>query len=201
MLEMDATGRAVQNATVYSKVLQNYEAAHGGSCTNMAFDRLQEPGQKVTRYVRLYTMEGISPTCGRRIYYARITFEDSANTVARRVEILFGPDEASGYREKAMEFIRDAQAGDVQQMLAITSPLSRATESDSVRTVYAEQVVPQFRAAAVTWDAQDTPIIDEKNNVGLSFTGTAQGKKAFSFDVAVYKENGKLVVANIQKHH
>jgi hypothetical protein len=32
-------------------------------------------------------------------------------------------------------------------------------------------------------------------------TGTAQGKKTFSFDLAVYNENGKFVIANIQKNH
>ena len=201
MLELDAKGRAVQNAANFSEALQDYEATHGGSCTNVVFDRLQEPGEKVSRYVRLYTMEGVSPTCGRRIYHTLITFDDSANTVARRIEVLFGPDEESTYRQKAIEFIQYAQAADVQQMLAITSPLTHATQSDSVRTVYAEQVVPQFQGATVTWDAPSTPITDERHNVGLAFTGTAHGKKTFSFDVAVYKESGKLVVSNIQKHH
>ncbi|HZV34829.1 MAG TPA: hypothetical protein VFB72_09680 [Verrucomicrobiae bacterium] len=86
-------------------------------------------------------------------------------------------------------------------MIAITSPLSYATQSDSLRTVYAEQVVPKFKGTVVTWDATSTPITDEKKNVGLMFTGSAQGNKAGTFDIAVYREGGKLVIANIRKHH
>jgi hypothetical protein len=88
MLEMDATGRAVQNAPLFSKVMQDFEATHGGSCTNVVFDRLQEPGKTVSQFVSLYTMEGASPTCGRLVYHTRITFEDAPRTVAARVEIL-----------------------------------------------------------------------------------------------------------------
>jgi hypothetical protein len=204
MLELDATGRAVQNAPLFSKAMLDFEAAHGGKCTDVTFDRLQEPGKKISRYVRLYLMEGLSPTCGRLIYYARITFDDSANTVVNREEIIEGAhvpsqDEEPSYRQKAQEFIQYAQSGNVQQMLAITSPLTHPTQDDSVRTIYAEQVVPQFQRSVVTWDAHGTPTIDEQNNGGLAFTGTAHGKKIFSFNVIVYRENGKLVVANIQK--
>ena len=201
MLEMDAKGRAVQNAPNYSKAIQDFEISQGGKCADVVFDSLQEPGQRISRYVRLYMMEGKSPTCGNKLYCVRLTFDDSANTVAKRIEILFGQDEETSYRNKAMEFVRDAQVGDVQQMLAITSSLSFPTQSDSVRTVYAEQVVPQFQDAVVTWNARSVPIVDEKNNVGLMITGTAQGKKTFSFDLAVYNENGKFVIANIQKNH
>jgi len=112
----------------------------------------------------------------------------------------FASEEPS-YREKAMEFIRYAQAGDVEQMLRITSPLTHATQVDSMRTLYATQVVPQFQGTTVTWYSRSIPILDENNNGGLTFTGTARGKKKFSFDIAVYRENGTLVVANIRKHH
>jgi len=110
------------------------------------------------------------------------------------------PEEEPPYREKAEEFIRDAQAGDVDKMLAITSTLSFATQSDSVRTVYAEEVVPQFAGATVTWNAHGRGSIDEHNNAGLMITGTARGKTTFLFDVVVMKENGKLVITNIRKH-
>lgn len=200
MLGMDAKGRAVQNASSFSQAMIDFEMAHGGNCTNVVFDRLQEPGFKTSRYARLYTMVGVSPTCGSQIYCTRITFGDSANTIAKSVEILLGQNDEVGYREKAVEFIRYAQAGDVQQMLGITSDLSRATQSDSVHTVYAEQVIPQFQGSTVTWNDESTPTVDEQENIGLVFTGTAQGEKTFSFDVAVYKEKGTLVVANIQKH-
>lgn len=113
-----------------------------------------------------------------------------------------GPDEEPVYKEKAEEFIRYAQAGDVQQMLAMTSPQSHATDSGfTVSKIYAEQVVPQFEGTVVTWEPHGRGDIDEQNNAGLMFTGTAHGKKTFSFDIVVMKENGKLVVINIRKHH
>lgn len=201
MLELDAKGRAVQNAPNYSKAIQDFETANGGKCIDIVFENLQEPGQRISRYVRLYMMEGKSPTCGGKLYCVRLTFDDSANTVAKRIEVIFGQDDVLSHREKAMEFIRYAQAGEVQQMLAITSPLTHATETDSVHSLYADQVVPQFQRRSVTWESRSTPIIDEKKNVGLMVTGTAQGTNTYSFDIAVYKENGKFMVANIQKHH
>ncbi|HVU16318.1 MAG TPA: hypothetical protein VHD32_05315 [Candidatus Didemnitutus sp.] len=88
MQEMDARGRAHQNEPRYSKALQEYEAGHGGACNDLKFVRLQEPGQVVSQYVSLYTMEGFSEKCGRRSYHTRITFRDTAHTVATRVEVL-----------------------------------------------------------------------------------------------------------------
>lgn len=111
------------------------------------------------------------------------------------------PEDEPGYRETAMQFIRYAQAGDVQQMLAMTSPRTFATQSDSVRTVYADQVVPQLQGATITWAPRAGFCTDEQRNPGLMFTGTVHGKKTYSFDVAVYKEDGKLVVANIRARH
>jgi hypothetical protein len=110
------------------------------------------------------------------------------------------PEEEPPYREKAEEFVRYAQAGDVDKMLAITSTDSYATQSDSVRTVYAQQVVPQFAGSIVTWEPHGHGNIDEHNNAGLMFTGTARGTKTFTFDIIVMKEEGKLVVINIRKH-
>jgi hypothetical protein len=206
MLEMDAKGRAVQNAPVFSKALQDYEVTHGGNCTNVAFDHLLEPGEKISRYERKYAMEGVSPICGSRIYAARITFDDAANTVANKVEILEGADvpnqnEEPSYRQKAQELIQYAQSGDLQKMLAITSSLSQAKGGKSMHTLYAEDVIPQFQGEVVTWGDQSIHAIDESNNGGLIFTGTTRGKKTFSFEVGVFKENGKLVIIEIQKHH
>ncbi len=110
------------------------------------------------------------------------------------------PEEESSYRETAIRFIQCAQAGDVQQMLAMTSSRSYAMQSDSVRIVYAEQVVPRFQNVTVSWNPQGVLCTDEQKNSGLMFTVTAHGKKTHSFDVAVYKENGQFVIANIRKH-
>jgi len=110
-------------------------------------------------------------------------------------------EEEPAYREKAMEFVRYAQAGDVQQMLAITSPLSHATQTDSVRSLYADQVVPQFNGAQVTWEQRVKHSRDEEYNPGLRILGTARGKKTFRFTVTVAKEEGTLFVINIRKGH
>jgi hypothetical protein len=111
------------------------------------------------------------------------------------------PEEEPPYREKAEEFIRYAQAGDVAKMLEITSTHSYATQTDSVRTIYALQVVPKFAGTTVTWAVHGRGNIDENNNAGLLFVGTAHGKTTFSFDVVVMKEDGKLVIINIGAHH
>src|SRR6266487_3458760 len=60
LLELDAIGRAVQNAPLYSKAIQGLETSQGGKCADVVFDSLQEPGQKISRYVRLYMMQGRS---------------------------------------------------------------------------------------------------------------------------------------------
>jgi hypothetical protein len=111
------------------------------------------------------------------------------------------PEDEATYRAKAVEFIRYAQAGDVEQMLKITSLLSYATQTNSLRSLYAEQVVPQFTHTEVTWEAHGKPNIDEQKNIGLVFTGTAQGATTFSFDVAVAKENGMIVILGVRNHH
>jgi hypothetical protein len=105
------------------------------------------------------------------------------------------------YREKAAEFIRYAQAGDADQMLRITSKLSYATQSDSVRVVYTKQVIPAFRGTVVTWRSRGIACMDENGNVGFTFVGTAHGEKTHSFNIVVYEESGALVVANLSRHH
>ncbi len=111
------------------------------------------------------------------------------------------PDDEPAYREVAEHFIQSARAGDVPQMLALTSPQSYATQTDSVHTVYADQVVPAFHDTTVIWNSKATPCQDEQHHWGYMFTGMAHGKKNYTFDVAVYKENGHLVVANIRSRH
>jgi hypothetical protein len=113
-----------------------------------------------------------------------------------------GQEEESSYREVAMNFIRFAQAGDVERMIEITSPLMYSADTHyTVRTGYTEQVIPQFHGTVVTWDPHGRPFTDDQYNAGLMFTGTAHGQKSFSFDLMVEKENGKLVIMNMRKHH
>jgi hypothetical protein len=105
------------------------------------------------------------------------------------------------YRERAVAFIQSAQAGDVDQMLDMTSKQSYATQGISLHELYADQVVPHFRGAVVTWRADGKPFHDENYVEGLYFTGTVRGQKTSSFEVYVLKEDGKLVVSNIKARH
>ncbi len=113
------------------------------------------------------------------------------------------PEDEPDYRAKAMEFVRYAQAGNVDEMLKITSPQSYASQTNSLRSLYAGQVIPLFKHTDVTWNARCWSDKDEQKNVVLRFIGTAHGATTFSgattysFDVAVAKENGVLYVVNI----
>ena len=113
-----------------------------------------------------------------------------------------GQDEEPSYREVAMEFVRFAQAGDVERMIEITSPLMYSTDAHyTIRTGYTERIIPRLRGTDVTWDSHGRPFTDDQYNAGLMFTGTAHGQKSFSFDLMVEKENGKLVIMNTREHH
>lgn len=108
-------------------------------------------------------------------------------------------EEQPAYRAVAMEFVRLAQAGDVERMLQMTSTRTYAKDTDSMRSLYAKEVVPEFAGQTVTWHRQMIPSVDEEKKLGLVVTGTARGPKTFVFDVIVQKEEGKLVVINIRK--
>jgi hypothetical protein len=110
--------------------------------------------------------------------------------------------EAPIYREKAMELIRYAQAGDVEQMIRITSRLSKTAQEDSMRSFYTNDVIPQFQGTTVTLNHQiDQNFDKELQHPYLTFSGTAVGTKTFLFSVSVEKENGILVIINTYKHH
>lgn len=106
--------------------------------------------------------------------------------------------EEASYRTVAMEFVQDAQAGEVDKMLAISSSLS-TPPTGSLRDFYLQQVIPEFQQASVKWDDHAIANRDERNNWGLAFKGHVHGKKAYVFQVAVEKENDKPVVINISK--
>src|SRR5690242_17122297 len=82
-------------------------------------------------------------------------------------------EEEASSREIAMKFIRYAQAGDVEQMLRITSPLSHTKAADAIRALYTEQVIPQFKDTVVTWKPHGKRSHDENNNPGITFSGDA----------------------------
>lgn len=85
---MDAKGRAYQNTPRFNKAISDFESSHGGAAKGLTFSRLQEPGQKISSSARIYIMEAVSPSHGRKLYRVRITFRDSAHTVASNAEIL-----------------------------------------------------------------------------------------------------------------
>jgi hypothetical protein len=81
------------------------------------------------------------------------------------------------YWAKAEEFVREAQAGNVDRMLEITSTYSYAAQTNSLRALYAGQVVQEFDGTSVTWDANGKKVLDDRHNAGFRFKGTASGKK------------------------
>ena len=199
MLELDAVGRAFQNKPLFTKSLRDFAKKNGEACTDVDFESLQEPGIVLNRSTRVYTIVAASPTCGRSNYHARVTFRDPAHTVARRVEILIGPKEEAQYKEKAAQFIKAAQGGKVDEMLALTSPLSYSTEGKTIREFYTSEVIPQFQGVDVAWQSGSAAITDERRNVGVAFTGHVTGRKTYNFRVAMYREKGKIVLVNIEK--
>ena len=104
------------------------------------------------------------------------------------------------YRARATEFIDAAKNGDVDKMVAMTSPISlKVSGTDFVRMVYRDDVVPQFREVSVVWNTKGEIIIDETYNVGFCFSGKATGEKTFPFYLDVMEENETLVILNIRK--
>ena len=199
MQELDAAGRAFQNKPLFTKALRDFARKNKEACTDIEFESLQEPGIAVDRSTRVYTIGAVSPTCGRSNYHARVIFRDAAHTVVKRVEILIGPKEEAQYKEKAMQFIKAAQDRKVDEMLALTSPLSYSTEGKSMREFYSGEIIPEFKGVEVAWQPGSAAIIDERRNVGVAFTGNVTGRKTFNFRIGMYREKGKIVFVTIEK--
>lgn len=109
--------------------------------------------------------------------------------------------EEAGYRAAAMEFVKAAQDGKVEDMLRLTSALTLTNSGAAVvRTVYVEQVVPQLKGAEVRWDSGGEVLLDDTYNVGFQFSGKViRADKSFPIYIIIMKEGGKFAVINFRK--
>ncbi|MEO8614016.1 MAG: hypothetical protein ABI600_02660 [Luteolibacter sp.] len=103
------------------------------------------------------------------------------------------------FRQRAVEFIRFAQRGDVDNLMKFTSRLTlKNSGSNHVRKVYLEQVVPAFRGAVINWNKKGEICEDEFRNAGFTFSGLAHKEASKSFYLDVFGEGGELVITNIR---
>jgi hypothetical protein len=109
--------------------------------------------------------------------------------------------EQQPYVAAAQEFVRQAQAGDVDRMIGLTSPQTiRNSGRQQLKESYRTYVVPRFKGATVRWADAHVPATDETGNRGWDVVGNAEGAEAFSFFISVMKEKGKYVVVTIGRH-
>ena len=110
--------------------------------------------------------------------------------------------ELERYVAVAKEFVQQAQAGNVDRMLALTSPQTiRNSGRRQVKDSYRKYVVPRFKAATVRWNDAPVPATDETGNRGWDVVGDAEGSETFSFFVSVMKEKGKYVVVTLGRRN
>ena len=137
--------------------------------------------------------------------------EDGAGGATWSIEV---PEKAPGKRKDAddteqqpfvataREFVRHAQAGDVDRMITLTSPETvRNSDPQQLKESYQTYVVPRFEAATVRWADAHEPATDESGNRGWDVIGDAEGAETFSFFITVMKENGKYVVVTLGRHN
>ena len=102
----------------------------------------------------------------------------------------------------AKEFVRQAQSGNVDRMIEVTSPQTiRNSGRQQVEESYRKYVVPRFKAATVRWAATHAPATDAAGNRGWDVIGEAEGPETFAFFITVMKENGRYVVATLGRHN
>ena len=98
----------------------------------------------------------------------------------------------------AQEFVRLAQAGNISQMIALTSPETiRNSGRQQLQESYRKYVVLRFKAATVRWADAPEPVTDENGNRGWDVVGDAEGTETFSFFISVMREKGRYVVVTL----
>jgi hypothetical protein len=197
--QMDTLARSAQNKPVFTETLNKFARKNGEACADLEFHSLKEPGVSINGSTKAYTLVAVSPTCGNVNYHGRVIFRDASHTVVERVDLLIGPKEEAAFKQVAETFIAAAQRGQPDEMLALTSNRSYTTAGKSLKEFYQTEIIPEFKDLNVTWQPAGTAIVDQKRNVGVAFTGNASGKKNYTFRVAIYRENGKVVFASIEK--
>lgn len=121
--------------------------------------------------------------------------EDGAGGATWSIEVPKLASEQKQYVAAAQEFVRHAQAGNVDRMIAITSQKTvHNSDLQQLAESYRKYVVPRFKDATVTWSDPHSPATDETGNRGWDVAGRAEGAKSFSFFITVMKEDEKYVV-------
>lgn len=124
--------------------------------------------------------------------------EDGAGGATWSIEVPQADAEQKHYVAAAQEFVRQAQAGNVDGMIAATSSVTvRNSDPRQLAESYRQFVVPRFKDATVTWADAHTPATDDSGNHGWDVDGQAEGKESFSFFITVMKENGEYVVVTL----
>lgn len=158
---------------------------------------IQHDGAAACSYIVKFIPDGVGGT--------RFTIQRDSETNFPFSKFASLMKRESDYRKRAEEFIQYAQTGELEKMLGISFLAAR---TNSIRTEYEEQVIPQFHGAVinlnadskvVTWHFNGSTNLDASDSLGIMFSGTAVGPKMFSFVVCVIEENEKLMV--VYKKH
>lgn len=124
--------------------------------------------------------------------------EDGAGGATWSITVPKVASRESGYVAAAKEFVRHAQAGNVDRMIAITSTKTiRNSDRQQLTESYRRYVVPRFKGATVTWADAHSAATDETGNRGWDVAGRTQGNESFSFFITVMEEDGKYVVVTL----
>jgi hypothetical protein len=124
--------------------------------------------------------------------------EDGAGGATWSIEVPKLASEQKQYVAAAQEFVRHAQAGNVDRMIAITSQKTvRNSDLQQLTESYRKYVAPRFKDATVTWSDPHSPATDETGNRGWDVAGRAEGAESFLFFITVMKEDDKYVVVTL----
>lgn len=117
-----------------------------------------------------------------------------------RMESIGVRSDETKYRQEARRYIRLAQAGDLDGLIRLTSPLTLSSQGrQKIVENYRNELIPTFRNSRVEWHSGGTIVYDLSYNVGLQFSGVVHGSRPSPFYVSLFKEDGKIVIANIRK--
>lgn len=187
-----------------SKLIADTALGVGGVAATLGIKPVEKASPYVTQLPR--------GAPGSRTWRERWVVSNGGKSAA--IDILFAEDGAGGatwsieaskpvLEQKhcvaaAREFVRLAQAGNVDRMIELTSPRTlRQSDRRQVSESYRTYVVPRFEDATVTWADTHAPVVDETGNHGWDVAGDAMGSESFSFFITVVKEDGRYVVVTL----
>lgn len=119
--------------------------------------------------------------------------------LARMESIEVKSDEIK-YRQESQRFIKLAQVGDLNGLIRLTSPRTLHSQGrGEVAENYEKKLIPAFKKSRIAWHSGSTIIYDSNYNVGLEFSGIVYGINSTPFYISIFKEDEKIVIANIRK--